>query len=68
MLSEEAAEGNYHLDCTVHFLCFLKSVRFLHATSSRKGRIWEKEEVTALMVACSELRFCIGLGVGLEGF
>lgn len=68
MLSEEAFEGNKQLDCTVHFICCLKSIRFLPATSSHKDRIWEKEDVTALIVACSELSFCIGLGVGLDSF
>lgn len=65
---EETVEGSKWLDCTLHLLYCLKSVRFLPATSSPKARIWDKEEVTALIVAYSELRFCIALGVGRAGF
>lgn len=54
MLSEETVEGNTQLDCTVHFLCCLKSVRFLPATSSPKDHIWEKEKVVC--IDCSILR------------
>lgn len=68
MLREETVEGSKWLHCTVHLLCCLKSVRFLPATSSPKAHIWEKEEVTALIVAHSKLRSCIALGVGHEGF